>query len=767
MQKFQFYPRYNCSKSSDEHTLADIADLIREGTYTSLPLHRKNCTDEDQQALCLQQIKQRHCERMAAHHVTPQGLTPVKQRSPLMAIAARFDMTGRTERHILALTGYAQIDVDDHDGTVFTRYGVTAEELLRRACQCPHTVMAYRTVSGGLRIIFRYPLDTTMPLDKQHQAFRRAWEAANAFYAQVLGLPAVVVMDISVGKAVQQAALAYDPQCHFNAEAATFTADIIGQYCEEGAETVRMKKVFKRLDARYEQKLRTEVEDKKGVFAKGNHNEPTVYLAHLLNDQRIPLNEAAAWVDWRFGGEYPAARSTVEGIYKNNPQPANARTDKARSERTKVAAISDIKDWLAGQVRFRHNVITDQTEYQELAPEDAEGTDDVGRAQPGAPEQQAWGESNKKYLNTLICRMSEQTGMRVRKDDMECVVQSDFTPDYNPLTSYLRDIEQQNRLPVEVFDGGAVTIDGRDPIHELAQTVQVQGGEEAQRLWTEALRKWLVGAVAAWLNDKVVNEIILVLIGPQGTYKTTWFNYLMPPQLREYFLAKLNADINDRDAVIALSENAIICLEEIDSLLPKELNRLKAAVSARHTKERAAYERFKNRRPHVASFCGTGNNMQFLTDHTGNRRWMPFQVQSITPPQTLDYHHNEVFLQALLCLRHGYQYWLTPDDMQLQNDHNRAFEVPNVEQELVLKYFRKPHEGEPTRRITVSDAMERFGSNSNMRITPASVGRAFSALGFERRKWQGNSTYMVVELTGDEIHAAQKIDADEDDAKPF
>jgi len=34
-------------------------------------------------------------------------------------------------------------------------------------------------------------------------------------------------------------------------------------------------------------------------------------------------------------------------------------------------------------------------------------------------------------------------------------------------------------------------------------------------LW---LRKWLVGMVAGWIDDKVVNEVILVLIGRQGSY---------------------------------------------------------------------------------------------------------------------------------------------------------------------------------------------------------------------------------------------------------
>lgn len=44
---------------------------------------------------------------------------------------------------------------------------------------------------------------------------------------------------------------------------------------------------------------------------------------------------------------------------------------------------------------------------------------------------------------------------------------------------------------------------------------------------------------------------------------------------------------------------------------PAELNQLKAMVTMPYVNERAAYGRNKERHPHIASFCGTGNNVQF------------------------------------------------------------------------------------------------------------------------------------------------------------
>ena len=51
----------------------------------------------------------------------------------------------------------------------------------------------------------------------------------------------------------------------------------------------------------------------------------------------------------------------------------------------------------------------------------------------------------------------------------------------------------------------------------------------------------------------------------------------------------------------------------------KAKKQLKAAVTMPSIDERAAYAHFHEPRKHIASFCGTGNNAQFLSDPTGNQ----------------------------------------------------------------------------------------------------------------------------------------------------
>ena len=104
---------------------------------------------------------------------------------------------------------------------------------------------------------------------------------------------------------------------------------------------------------------------------------------------------------------------------------------------------------------------------------------------------------------------------------------------------------------------------------------------------------------AAWISPAVVNNVILVLIGEQGDYKTTWFNYLLPPQLKHYFYTKTNANRMSKDDILTLTQYALVCCEELDTMRPAELNQLKATVTMTSIDERAAYAYYHEHRKHI------------------------------------------------------------------------------------------------------------------------------------------------------------------------
>ncbi len=252
-----------------------------------------------------------------------------------------------------------------------------------------------------------------------------------------------------------------------------------------------------------------------------------------------------------------------------------------------------------------------------------------------------WQPISDRIVNSLWAEMSAVKP--VRAQDIFRVMESDFVPDYNPFRHYLE------HLPP--WDGQS------DHILAMSVSVQVKGGVEEQLLFANYLKKWLVGMVAAWVDPNVVNNVILVLIGEQGSYKTTWFNYLLPPELKMYFYTKTNANRMGRDDLLTLAQYALVCCEELDTMKPAELNQLKAAVTMPSIDERAAYAHFHEHRQHIASFCGTGNNVQFLSDETGNRRWLPFEIERITSPREMPFDYEGIYSQAYALYQEGFQYW--------------------------------------------------------------------------------------------------------------
>jgi predicted P-loop ATPase len=253
--------------------------------------------------------------------------------------------------------------------------------------------------------------------------------------------------------------------------------------------------------------------------------------------------------------------------------------------------------------------------------------------------------------------------------------------------------------------------------------------------------------VASWLDPKVINHEMLVLIGKQGAYKTTWFSHLLPPQIREYFYTKTNSDMISKDDLLVLAQYGLVCWEELDSMQPKELNKLKAAMTMPSINVRAPFERYPKNRPHVASFCGTGNNLQFLSDTTGTRRWLPFEVESIESPLTTPFDYDGIYAQAYALYQQGFQYWFSSEEIQQLTQHNRQFETSQSANELIDEHFRKPVGIEGGDFMPASVILQLVGGVNMRELSAASLGRALTAMGFESKLVHGVRRYRVVRRT--------------------
>ena len=280
---------------------------------------------------------------------------------------------------------------------------------------------------------------------------------------------------------------------------------------------------------------------------------------------------------------------------------------------------------------------------------------------------------------------------------------------------------------------------------------------EEQLFFSDVLKRWLVGMVASWLDEDTVNQAVLVFIGEQGIYKTTWFSRLLPPELSDYFRIKVNASRVDKDDLIAMSQYGLVCYEELDVMRSTDVNTMKSVVTMPAIDERRPYGYYTEHMPHVASFCGTGNNVQFLNDATGNRRWLPFEVERIDDPRLYPFNYEGIYAQAYALYRQGFRHYFTKAEEERLKTHNRAFEAPCSEQEAIEKHFRRPGDGERGEFYTATDILLVASEGPSLRFTPEKIGGAMQKLGYERCSSKGRRGYRVVRYKPEEIEANRRL----------
>ena len=700
------------------------------------------------------------------------GSKTFKNESQLFAVPCLFE-GGKGRSNIRQLTGMSLVDFDHvfpTDSTDSTDNSNALRELKAKIIADPHTLMSYITMSGnGLRVIFTYeiaPEFSGVPKDeeevKKFEAYyQQAFYAGNAYYEKLLGAKA----DMQCKNITRLSGLAHDPDVFLRpeAEVVPFTTEEISTAAASYAKQSKEDKQIQRIQTYFDTLIAPQLAKAKIEFRSGSHNEYVMRVGYKLAERRFSKKVALRWAMQKFGKDYPDTEQVINSCFANaSPQGRQGGSGNNRGD-SKTASVDEIKSFLDGHVSLRYNEITSRVEYKAPTDDNLKShTDSTDFTDEGI-----WTPINDRKVNSLWSKMSEVT--RVNKQDIYNIIESDYVPLFNPFTEYLSTLQSVESVR-SVCQNKSPSVGEKDYIRELAQTVRVKGGEQEQMLWHLYLKKWLVGMVASWISDDVVNNVILVLIGEQGAYKTTWFNYLLPPPLKQYFYTKTNANRMSKDDILTLAQYALVCCEELDTMRPAELNQLKAAVTMPSIDERAAYAHYHEHRKHIASFCGTGNSTQFLSDPTGNRRWLPFEVESIVSPRDHPFHYEGIYAQALALFKSGFQYWFTKEEIQELNHHNHQFETPHLERELVSLYFRVPMESENGMFMTSARAIQIIGTGISQKLNPTRVGLAFNELGFQRVRYHGIRGYLVIQRTAEEMQAYQKsiiLNDDTEDDLPF
>ena len=385
-----------------------------------------------------------------------------------------------------------------------------------------------------------------------------------------------------------------------------------------------------------------------------------------------------------------------------------------------------IEQFLMENYRFRRNILNGKVEFATL-PKAADRVTNEDELEFRPLTQAA--------LNSIVIRAKRDEIMEKGspKSEISEYVESEEVPEHNPVQEFLKHLPQwdgQNHI-AKVF--------GRIP------------GVSSEQL--NYLTIWLRSSVAHWLQMDMLhgNECVPTLIGSQGCGKTTFVRRLLPENLRQYYLDHLNLS-NKFDKEMALTNNLIVNLDELDAIRPSQQSSLKQTLSVSKVNGRPIFGRSQEDRPRFASFVATTNNRHPLKDATGSRRYICIQIpdgQLIDNTGEIDY--GQLYAQVVheLCEMKA-PYWYNNDEVARIQQLNQDYMEQKDLGEMFLACFRQPNEGEVVKKMNcdqmISIIQRDYPSLQKTVGNKVKLGKVINALGFNHKEHSHVAYYEVVPL---------------------
>lgn len=332
--------------------------------------------------------------------------------------------------------------------------------------------------------------------------------------------------------------------------------------------------------------------------------------------------------------------------------------DKEEKEFTsKIPKIDLIKNFLMGKYDFRFNAITQTLEWKEKS--------DLYFANF----------SDKKKRDVVI--RLKQCGHTKPNDDMEDILQSSLITEFNPIQEYFDCLQYTGKGSIEKLCG-CLKLD--DPERLIA-------GRPYRELFADYFKRWLMACYLC-STGKIINDVMLILIGAQGRFKTSFLNYLTPNELQDYRVCShIAPSLTDYNTANFLAEKFFINVDDqMETIFGKDYNSMKAIISAPDITNRKLYRSTHQRRRRIANFCGSVNEPRFLRD-SNNRRYLCFAIEDISPDySSIDI--NEVWAEV----KHeadqlNSHYIFGKEDYRMIDLMNANFEAPTEEDETLRSIF--------------------------------------------------------------------------------
>ena len=396
--------------------------------------------------------------------------------------------------------------------------------------------------------------------------------------------------------------------------------------------------------------------------------------------------------------------------------------------------------FLMENYRFRRNILNGKVEFATL-PKAAQtaGGNTVGLS---GSLSCGFDEASLEFrtltpaaLNSIVIRAKREEVLEKGspKSEIKDYVESEEVPEFNP---------------IQVFLDGLPVWDGQNHIARVFSRIPGISSEQLNYLTI-----WLRSAVAHWMQMDMLhgNECVPTLIGQQGCGKTVFVRRLLPPHLREYFLGHLNL-ANKFDKEMALTNNLLVNLDELDAIRHSQQASLKQALSVNKVNSRPIFGRTQEDRPRFASFVATTNNRHPLQDSTGSRRYICIRIpdgQMIDNTGEIDY--GQLYAQVVYELQElKAPYWFNNEEVARIQQLNQEYMEQKDIAEIIMACFRKPKEDKIVKTMNSTEMLKiiqrEYPSVPSTHGTKVSIGTAMKELGFEHKEHSHVAYYKVVPL---------------------
>ena len=391
-----------------------------------------------------------------------------------------------------------------------------------------------------------------------------------------------------------------------------------------------------------------------------------------------------------------------------------------------------IEQYLMTNYRFRRNILNGKVEFATL-PKAADATDGLSSGSEGAGLE--FRTLTPAAIKSIVIKAKREEVLKKGnpKTEITDYVESEEVPAYNPVQEFL------NNLPAWDGQNHIAKVFGRLP------------GISSEQL--HYLTVWLLSCVAHWQQMDMLhgNECVPTFIGFQGCGKTTFVRRLLPPQLREYYMDHLNLS-NKFDKEMALTNNLIVNLDELEAIRPTQQASLKQTLSVSKVNGRPIFGRTQEDRLRFASFVATTNNRHPLQDATGSRRYVCILIpdgQMIDNTGDIDY--GQLYAQVMYELYEKKSpYWYDNDEVARIQQLNQDFMEQKDLGEMFLACFRLPNEGEIVKKMNCNQMIEviqkDYPTLQNTVGNKVRLGKVVSALGFKHKDHSHIPFYEVVPL---------------------